>query len=440
MPLTRKAHVSFWTALSLLFLFPAPGFPQRLDARPGRTLFDRVTLRPPPQTPPPQGLVWDNRPVVRAGPLEVSLRARLQADHRSSDAPFLAPDESAFSITRRRIGVEGSLAGVLDFEIEREINADDPWRDVFVNYSQFDAIQVQAGKFKIPFSLDELTSVVSLDFVLRSMLGSYLSPGRDRGVMLHGRVLDRIVRYEIGWFAHDGDNARAANPERVRAGRTTAVRIGVQPLRRLDGPGSDLQIAANWTTSDLPEGLPGIRGRTAFEQVFFPSEYPVLGARTRRGVDVRVRPGPFSARAEWAQVRDERLEMSVEDTALSPIRATAWYVSGAWIVTGEDKDDRIDPARPFLQGGLGALEVAVRLEDLRFASGNADEEPSTSPRAEVIVGNAVRAVTVGANWYLNRWIKVQFNVIRERVEDPARGPLPSQPSYWSRVLRLQFVL
>ena len=437
MPLTRRTHLLLW--LAVLFPLSSPAFAQ--DSNDRSPLFSRLTWQTAPQTPPPrQGWLWDDGPVFRAGPFELAIHARVQADHRTSDAPFLEPGDSAFSITRRRLGIEGSLDGVLDFEIERELAADNAWRDVFVNYSQFDAIQVQAGKFKVPFSLDELTSVVNLDFVLRSMLGSYLAPGRDRGVMIHGRVFDRILRYEVGWFAHDGDNGVSPNPERVRAGRTTAARFTVQPLRRLDRAGSDLQVGVNWTTSDLPEGLPAIRGRAAFEQVFFSSDYPVVGSRTRRGVDFRVRPGPFSVRAEWVQLRDERLEMSVEDTALSPIRSTAWYVSGAWVLTGEDKGDRVDPARPFLQGGFGAVEVALRVEDFSFASGHGDETPSLSPRAEVIVGNALRAVTVGANWYLNRWVKVQFNLIRERLDDPDQGPLPAKPSYWSRVFRIQFAL
>ena len=46
-------------------------------------------------------------------------------------------------------------------------------------------------------------------------------------------------------------------------------------------------------------------------------------------------------------------------------------------------------------------------------------------------------LTLGANWYVNRWVKVQANFIRESIENPALGPLPSQPTFWSRVLRFQ---
>ena len=32
------------------------------------------------------------------------------------------------------------------------------------------------------------------------------------------------------------------------------------------------------------------------------------------------------------------------------------------------------------------------------------------------------------------------NIVRERLDDPARGPMPAQPAFWSRVLLLQITL
>jgi hypothetical protein len=48
-------------------------------------------------------------------------------------------------------------------------------------------------------------------------------------------------------------------------------------------------------------------------------------------------------------------------------------------------------------------------------------------------------LTLGVNWTLNRFVKLQVNGIREHVEDPERNPV-SNGAFWSRVLRLQFVL
>jgi hypothetical protein len=51
------------------------------------------------------------------------------------------------------------------------------------------AIRVRAGRFKVPFSLEETTGVKHLDFVDRSLAATQLAPGRDVGVMAHGRVV-----------------------------------------------------------------------------------------------------------------------------------------------------------------------------------------------------------------------------------------------------------
>ena len=52
----------------------------------------------------------------------------------------------------------------------------------------------------------------------------------------------------------------------------------------------------------------------------------------------------------------------------------------------------------------------------------------------------VRALTLGVTWFLNRWLLVQFNGIREEVEDPERSPVPDGDPFWSQVVRFQFVL
>jgi hypothetical protein len=35
---------------------------------------------------------------------------------------------------------------------------------------------------------------------------------------------------------------------------------------------------------------------------------------------------------------------------------------------------------------------------------------------------------------------MQTNIIRDALSDPARGPVPAQPSYWSGVVRLQVAM
>jgi phosphate-selective porin len=383
---------------------------------------------------------WDDHPSMLFGKsTRIDLRARIQTHVRDSEAPI--GDASGFDVARRRVGVEGRIAGDLDFQIEYEIGDDDPWRDVYADYRKFTAIRVQAGKFKLPFSLEENTGSTNLDFVYRSRAATQLAPGRDRGAMVHGRIVKSLMQYELGLFDHDGRNARTSSPERVFGDRTLAGRLGVEPFRATKTVLRDLRVGIAFTDSRVPEGVSALRGRTALDASFFPTYLWVRGDRRRAGVEARWRPGPFSISSEYMRVTTERLGQSVENTDLSPIVASGWYVSGSWLVTGEQKTAGADkPRRPVFRGGIGAIELAARVEALAFRSGMRDGTPSTSPRADFVLGNDDHATTVGLNWYPYRGIKVQGNLVREVISDPSRGPLPSKPAFWSRILRFQFTI
>ena len=395
----------------------------------------------------PRGFRWDDHPSLVLGEgTRIDFRLRLRGELKGSEAPL--PDEaeddaSAIDIPRRRIGIGGEILNLFDYQVEGELAAErDPWRDVYINYKQFPFAELMAGKFKLPFSLDENTSSTNLDFAFRSRGADLLAPGRDRGVMVHGRVLERgVLEYEIGTFAHDGRNARRNDSGRVHGDRTAAGRAVVQPWRSKKSAMRDLAFGVAFTTSTLAEGFPDLRGRTPLDLPFYRPDLWVQGERRRVGVQFRWRPGPYSLKSEYMRLTDQRLEQSVEDTDLSPFLATAWYVSGTWAITGEAKAEGLErPRRALFQGGYGAVELAARIENVRFGSVATDGVPSAGPRADVVLGNGDRIGTIGVNWYVNRWIKVQMNLIREAILEPDDGPLPASPSFWSRVLRFQFSL
>ena len=147
-------------------------------------------------------------------------------------------------------------------------------------------------------------------------------------------------------------------------------------------------------------------------------------------------------RSEYTWATDGRLRQGLGDEDLPDARARSWYVAGTWILTGERKTRPLKADDEFLQGGFGAVEVVGRYERIRFDSaGGADvDSPSRTPRAANILPSGDRALSLGVNWALNRWVKLQFNGIREHVEDPKRSPILSDGAFWSRVVRLQFVL
>jgi phosphate-selective porin len=161
---------------------------------------------------------------------------------------------------------------------------------------------------------------------------------------------------------------------------------------------------------------------------------------------MRWRPGPFSVQSEFVRMTSERRGQSIDNTDLPLLTAAAWYAHGTWVVTGEDKSKGADePKRPLFGGGFGSIELAARLEAVRFSS-NGTAPPSTGPRAETILPHHERAVTVGVNWSPNRWVRVQANVIRDTMSIPTGDVSPSgsidgpSSSFWTRVVRFRFAL
>ena len=159
------------------------------------------------------------------------------------------------------------------------------------------------------------------------------------------------------------------------------------------------------------------------------------------GTELNWTPGPFSLKGEFIHLRDERIGQSLRGTDLPDLISRGWYLSGTWAVTGERKASGIEPRRDFLRGGgIGAVELAVRYEQIRFGSSEHPGSPLRNQRAANILPASDRVWTFGVNWYLNRWLKVQFNGVREKIEDTVRGPIPGEDLLWTRVLRLQVVM
>jgi phosphate-selective porin len=406
---------------------PAPRPSQPMQAQPAT--FDRIEFR------------WRDHPQVRTQRLfRVDFVAKFQWDARQpGDDPS---DFDPYEIHRARVGIEGEVFNRVQFSIERELTereADDPtvrkksaWKDLYVDANISDAVQVRAGKFKIPFGLEQLTGLSNLDFVYRSLSANYLAPARDVGVAVHGRFFDRGLNYWVGAFRQDGDNARSSRIE--GADETVAVRVTGTPFRSIAGlanaeVGGAFTVSALDNVSVLPNGL---RGRSVMSQYVFYEPVFVKGQRRRYEIDADWWIGPVGARAEYTHVLDSREGQGLADQDLADARARAWYVSGSWVLTGEEKQRPVEPKRK-----LGALEVVGRFERLWFDSAGGEEPALRNPRADMILPSGEHVLSLGINWYITRWVKLQMQTIREQAQDPERSPVPGDAPFWSPVFRLQ---
>ena len=206
---------------------------------------------------------WKQHPSVRYGDwLRIDGEGKMQEDGRWVYGPV--KDFTTWEFHRNRFGLKGYVTKQIEYEVEHEfteheltekdieagITPKSQWKDVYLNFTYLKKAQVQVGKFKVPFGLDELTGVTHNDFIYRSLGANYLAPGRDIGVQVHGSLWKHGLEYATGVFEHDGDNAKS---KKIQGGDTTfAGRVSVTPFRKLTAsPLGAIDVGSAFTISAL---------------------------------------------------------------------------------------------------------------------------------------------------------------------------------------------
>lgn len=412
-----------------------------------------------------RGLVWDKtRPSIVFGKnINLQFRFKIQMDWRRFDPEIGTSDKNfpgTFDIETKRFGVKGELTKHFEYEAEHEIAKSLPpvegtglstkvlWKDVFVKWRTFDAIQVAVGRFKVPFGLEQNTGKTGTDFALRTLASSTITPARDRGVLVNGRFFGRGLTYEAGVFEHDGDNGGLKEPQFVQAGAkvplpgpSVAGRVTAAILRPLGVPDAlrGLRVGVAYTNSDLPEGLNSLRGKSIFGTTTYFDRVYVKGRRQRIGAELAWTPGPFGLKGEWMQAREDRDNQGNRDQDLSAFLSTGWYASGTVILTGENKSDDVVPDKPLFRGGIGAIELGARYDELAFGSAKHEGTPFTNPRSDNLIGAKDKTWTFGLNWFTSAWVRVVANAIHEEFVDAAKTPVNGTTSFWAGLVRLQIV-
>jgi phosphate-selective porin OprO/OprP len=390
-----------------------------------RTLFLFLAFLAPTAAAAEDDGPW--RPRWQSGEAEIGFVGYVQADFRSfrdwdlEDDPLQERDLPR----RARLGLEGKWKR---FSFEAQADPDDGaehLKDLFGEVRFAKAFRLRAGNFKLPVSAERLTSAAKTDFVERSRVGGDLAPGRDWGVMVHGEPV-RLLEYQVGLFR--GDN-RAAE---ARAGTTVAARLVLKPWKPLD-LGVSFARGDVEAQSDLSVEDPEPRGLNAFASSGFRVVAPhfVNGTRERLGLEGVLARGPVALKAEAMRVREERRgqgpDCSLQGSRLvcgdlPTLRSRAAAASFTWLVTGEKKDRTIRPRRPLGQG-LGAVEIGVRAESVRFDDEGVDSGfAGVSNRARNVRERGVDALTAGLSWWPSAWTRLMANVVVERFADPLLAP------------------
>lgn len=375
----------------------------------------------------------------------VTLNGRIHADYRTYAGPDVVGADT-FDVRRAYLGVTGRLGEYYTYDITGDFaslsgassrvctevgknSAGDPictrtanvasqtntLLDVaWINAAWWKPAQLRFGQFKMPFSMEELTSSRFLDFQERSFVNSFV-PAKERGVMVHGEPLPGLV-YGVALSTGQGKNNNDTN--NVVDGLDKIARVAYNFANLLPQPTSQVyHLGVGISRGDLSNSTSlalrtEARGTTFFSVANFSGLDAVT--RTRDSIETAVALGPVKLQGEYLKTAfsGDGFDRDVE----------AYYGSINWLITGEKYADiykggtfgRIRPNKTFLGGGIGALELGLRYS--HFDAGSFFDQTSSIGRGTGT--DKAQAYTVGLKWIPFPNTRFMLNYVKTKFDDP----------------------
>jgi phosphate-selective porin OprO/OprP len=410
------------------------------------------------------GLVSNN------GDNTMNLTGRVHFDSRVNNTELNSiPDRDTasmgdnFELRRARIGVNGRVFKDINYEIVANAvgSSTNIIDTAWMNYGFNKDAQVRIGRFKQPFSLEELTSSNNIDFMERSYVNQ-LIPGKQLGAMIHGEP-QKGLTYGVSLYQQGFDPVtNESNIGGMAAGRLTA---NFAELNNISGRVIHLGFAATGgryqvvpTTSGNTQSAADSNTRATI--MAFRSENRGLANIYRSqiggdrlvagdynasannaasvtqmmgGLEFALANGPYKFQSEYAITNRDATHPGVNYTSQTATtqtnpsidaKAKTMYAEFMYNVTGESWADAyrtgafsaVRPKSNFVYGtGGGAWQLGVRYSSYDAS----DTVVGTGSMLGTVVSrvqNSAKAntVTLAANWLLNPNARVMFNVSQTR--------------------------
>lgn len=351
------------------------------------------------------------------------------------DSAFYGDDGTDFSdgteMRRARLSFSGTAFKDWDYKVEADFAGTTQSTgttnnvtvtDAYLRYNGLKPWSFTAGSFKVPFSLEAVSSGKYMTFMERGLpfaflnlrsLGAMASVSGvnwtgavglfgdtvttqnvdDEGKGIAGRVTyaplfrkDRVLHVGVsGQYRVPGNNANGNLRETVRFRSKPESNIITDNLGQsasLTGAGTSFGRSSGHTvdTGNIPGDV---------------NDYALLGA------EAAVVFGPLSLQGEY-------MRAAVQRDVGDDLDFDGYYVFASYFLTGESRNykadkavfDIIEPRRPFRYrgDGWGAWELAVRLSSLDLSDDTVD-------------GGEQRDLTIGLNWYPNSYFRLTANYV-----------------------------
>jgi phosphate-selective porin OprO/OprP len=380
------------------------------------------------ETPAPKPVQFGLAPTISdpSGDFTFKPRGVVEADAAVFDereGGYRFNDGTAFR--RARLGFEGTAFKWFNYRAEVDFagNAVN-LTDAYLQYTKIPKTILTVGQHKAPFGLESNNSDNYNIFVERGMFtNAFGNAGAERRIGISASYAPKKnVNIAAGLF---GDNESINRGSGAAPGESSGVnaRATWEPLfetGRIIHLGISGYYRAHLKFGDIPDAVrlndrPNIRidgGNIADSGIITNTRSLKYGGVEAAGVF-----GPLTVAGEAGRLWLDRFG---GDNA----HFSGYYGYAAYMLTGETRPfkggnfDRIKPFKELGNGGLGALEVALRYDHIDLSN--------TPVLARA--GNDASSITAGFNWYFNPYAKLMLNWVRFWGENTPLDPTDTKTS------------
>ena len=287
-------------------------------------------------------------------------------------------------------------------------------KDMFVNYTGLDFMEITLGQQKQAFSRELQESSNDLIFMERSLMNVLNEPTVDRAIGLNLSHYGDNYSAQVGIY---GDTV-TANKENDKADEGWAIssRLTYALIQEKDKV-IHLGVAGNYRVPDdkgnvTDKGLKYAYETTHMSNLNLINTGTITGINNIKmvGLEANALYGPFTLGGEYTHTWLNR------EGGKSNLAFDGWYTEASWTLTGESrrykkgKFYKVEPSNNFSfnHGGLGAWELAARYAETDLNDGD-------------VLGGQMSNLTIALNWYVNS--NIRFMADYSRVLDISNSPL-----------------
>ena len=342
------------------------------------------------------------------------LTGQLQLDYRDYlDRPDTT-DIDTFLVRRARLGIEATMLNYYEFRLLPDFGGTSPTvTDAYVNVHYWDEFQFETGKFKQPFSYEQLIQDRYVPTMERSMIDQMV-PARDVGAMLWGRSL---LNDRLDWGIAVSNGEINGNTD-TNDDKDINGRVAIRPFNDPDLWAATRRlgfgISAGWGVEDEPINPLTLKTPATVPWFAYNSTVRADGARSRISPELVYFYHSLGFAAQYYH-QEQELQPSSSSRVLVDVPTDGFYFTTTYLLTGEERTDytqQIAPLRPFDPGlpfvSPGAWELVYRISRLDVPTSvfNAGAANLADPTK---YSSGATESTVGVNWYWNKWVRAQLN-------------------------------